>query len=143
MNDEELRTAGRALESYNAQLESLSRQMNLLRATRDETYRAGRALHALADAKVGDEILVPVGASAFVRVTVTGKDALCGIGNGISIDKPAAEAAEKMDADRSEVEKAIQEAAKTIQEIQGYVQELSAAVQQEYARRQQQARPPQ
>ena len=66
MNDEELRSAARALETYNAQLENISRQVNLLRATRDETYRAGRALHALAEAKEGDEILVPVGASAFV-----------------------------------------------------------------------------
>lgn len=135
MNDDELRTAARALETYNAQLESLSRQVNLLRATREETFRAGRALEAIAKAKVGEEILVPVGASAFVRVTVTGKDALTGIGNGITIERPPAEAAAKMDADRAEVEAALQEAVKTMQEIQSYVQELSAAIQQEYAQR--------
>ena len=140
MNDEELRSAARALETYNAQLENISRQVSLLRATRDETYRAGRALHALAEAKEGDEILVPVGASAFVRVKVTGKDAVCGIGNGISIEKPVLEAADKMDNDRSEVENALKEAIETMQEIQGYVKELSAAVQQEYAQRQAQAR---
>ena len=71
---------------------------------------------------------------------VTGKDAVCGIGNGISIEKPVPEAADKMDNDRSEVEKALKEAIETMQEIQGYVKELSAAVQQEYAQRQAQAR---
>lgn len=139
MNDEELRAAGRALETYNAQLENISRQVNLLRATRDETYRAGRALRALAQAKVGEEILIPVGASAFVKVQVTGKDALCGIGNGISIEKPVSEAADKMDSDRAEVEAGLNDAIATMQEIQNYVRELTAAVQQEYAKRQAQA----
>ena len=136
MNNEELQQAARALEVYNAQLENLSRQFDLLRATRDETYRAGKALHALAEAKEGDEILIPVGASAYVRVTVTGKDAVCGIGQGISVEKPVPEAADKMDADRAEVEAALQEAVESVKEIQGYVRELSAAVQQEYAQRQ-------
>ena len=137
MNDEELRSAARALETYNAQLENISRQVNLLRATRDETYRAGKALRALSEAKEGDEILVPVGASAFVRVVVTGKDAVTGIGNGISIERPVAEAADKMDNDRTEVENALKDAIGTMQEIQGYVKELRDAVQQEYAQRQQ------
>ncbi len=136
MNDEELRQAARALEVYNAQLENLSRQVNLLRATRDETFRAGKALHALAEAKEGEEIIIPVGASAFVKVIVTGKDAICGIGQGISVEKPVPEAAEKMDADRAEVEAALQEALKNVQEIQEYARDLGAAVQQEYAARQ-------
>lgn len=135
MNDEELRTAARALETYNAQLENLNRQVSILRATREETYRAGRALEAIAKAKVGEEVLIPVGASAFVRVVVTGKDVVTGIGRGISIERPADEAAQKMDQDRAEVETALQEAVSTMQEIQGYVRELSTAVQQEYAQR--------
>ena len=136
MNDEELRQAARALEVYNAQLESLSRQVSLLRATRDETFRAGKALHALAEAKEGDEIVIPVGASAYVRVRVTGKDAICGIGQGISVEKPILEAAEKMDKDRADVEAALQEAIANVQEIQNYAKELGAAVQQEYSARQ-------
>ncbi len=136
MNDEELRQAAQALEVYNAQLESLSRQVSLLRATRDETFRAGKALHALAEAKEGDEIIIPVGASAYVKVIVTGKDAICGIGQGISVEKPVAEAADKMDSDRSEVEAALEEALRNVQEIQNYARELGAAVQQEYNQRQ-------
>jgi prefoldin alpha subunit len=136
MNDEELRQAAQALDVYNAQLESLSRQVSLLRATRDETFRAGKALHALAEAKEGDEIIIPVGASAYVKVIVTGKDAICGIGQGISVEKPVAEAADKMDSDRSEVEAALEEALRNVQEIQNYARELGAAVQQEYNQRQ-------
>lgn len=140
MNDEELHTARRALETYNAQLEGLSRQMNILRATRDETMRASRALRAIADAKVGEEVLVPVGASAYIRVQVTGKDTLRSIGNGVSVDVPASEAADKMDADRAEVEKAIEDTVNTVKEIQGYIRELSDAIQQEYTVRQAQGR---
>lgn len=140
MNDEELRTARRALETYNAQLEGLSRQMSILRATRDETARASRALRAIAGAEVGEEVLVPIGASAFIRVHITGKDTLRSIGNGVSIDIPADEAADKMDADRTEVEKAIEETVGTVKEIQGYIRDLSEAIQQEYSARQAQGR---
>lgn len=135
MNDEELRTAAQALETYNAQLENLSRQVSVLRATREETLRASRALTALAAAKEGEEVLIPVGASAMVRVKVTGKDVVTGIGRGVSIERPASEAAEKMEQDRAEVETALQEAVATMQEIQGYVRELTTAVQQEYQQR--------
>mgnify|MGYP001836831208 CR=1 FL=1 len=54
MNDEELRQAARTLDSYNQQLENISRQIRLLQASRDETVRASRTLEALADAKEGD-----------------------------------------------------------------------------------------
>lgn len=136
MNDEELRQAARTLDSYNQQLESISRQIRLLQASRDETVRASRTLEALADAKEGDEVLIPIGASSFVTVKVTDKKtAVVGIGNKVSVDKEYSQAKDFMDKSSAEISDAIQKSAAAMQEIQQYTEDLAAAVQEEYRKR--------
>lgn len=136
MNDEELRQAARTLDSYNQQLENISRQIRLLQASRDETVRASRTLEALADAKEGDEVLIPIGASSFVTVKVTDKKtAVVGIGNKISMDKEYSDAKDFMDRNSAEISDAIQKSVAAMQEIQQYTEDLAAAVQDEYRKR--------
>lgn len=136
MNDEELRQAARTLDSYNQQLENISRQIRLLQASRDETVRASRTLEALADAKEGDEVLIPIGASSFVTVKVTDrKTAVVGIGNKISVDKEYSDAKDFMDRNSAEISDAIQKSVAAMQEIQQYTEDLAAAVQDEYRKR--------
>ncbi|WP_400236580.1 prefoldin subunit alpha [Methanomethylophilus alvi] len=136
MNDEELRQAARTLDSYNQQLENISRQIRLLQASRDETVRASRTLEALADAKEGDEVLIPIGASSFVTVKVTDKKtAVVGIGNKISVDKEYSDAKDFMDRNSAEISDAIQKSVAAMQEIQQYTEDLAAAVQDEYWKR--------
>lgn len=136
MNDEELRQAARTLDSYNQQLENISRQIRLLQASRDETVRASRTLEALADAKEGDEVLIPIGASSFVTVKVTDKKtAVVGIGNKISVDKEYSDAKDFMDRNSAEIGDAIQKSVAAMQEIQQYTEDLAAAVQDEYRKR--------
>ena len=136
MNDEELRQAARTLDSYNQQLENISRQIRLLQASRDETVRASRTLEALADAKEGDEVLIPIGASSFVTVKVTDKKtAVVGIGNKISVDKEYSDAKDFMDRNSAEISDAIQKSVAAMQEIQQYTEDLAAAVQGEYRKR--------
>ena len=136
MNDEELRQAARTLDSYNQQLENISRQIRLLQASRDETVRASRTLEALADAKEGDEVLIPIGASSFVTVKVTDKKtAVVGIGNKISVDKEYSDAKDFMDRNSAEISDAIQKSVSAMQEIQQYTEDLAAAVQDEYRKR--------
>ena len=135
-NDEELRQAARTLDSYNQQLENISRQIRLLQASRDETVRASRTLEALADAKEGDEVLIPIGASSFVTVKVTDKKtAVVGIGNKISVDKEYSDAKDFMDRNSAEISDAIQKSVAAMQEIQQYTEDLAAAVQDEYRKR--------
>ena len=50
----------RTLDSYNAQLETLNRQVRLLQSSRDEAVRASRSIEALSDAKPGDEVMILV-----------------------------------------------------------------------------------
>ena len=136
MNDEELRQAARTLDSYNQQLENISRQIRLLQASRDETVRASRTLEALADAKEGDGVLIPIGASSFVTVKVTDKKtAVVGIGNKISVDKEYSDAKDFMDRNSAEISDAIQKSVAAMQEIQQYTEDLAAAVQDEYRKR--------
>lgn len=139
MKDEELRQAMKALESYNQQLENVSRQARILQSTKDDNIRASRTVQALIDAKAGEDILVPIGASCFVTVKVSEKKkAVIGVGNKISVEKELSEAVEHLDNNTKELTDALQKTLVAMQEIQQYVEELSAAVQNEYSVRRQQ-----
>ena len=138
MEDNELRQALAVLETYNAQLEALNRQVRLLQVSLEDTTRARESFKALANAKEGDEILVPVGASSFIPAKVTGKKkAIVGIGNRISAEKDLDEAVELMEASVSEISHALREAIGALGEVERLAAELTAAVQNEYQNRQQ------
>jgi len=140
MEDSELRQALDVLETYNAQLEALNRQVRLLQVSLDDTTRARESFRALADAKEGDDILVPVGASSFIPAKVTGKKkAIVGIGNRLAAEKDLDEAIEFMDASVKEISQAFRETVGTLNEIEKMAAELTAAVQNEYQYRQQSA----
>ena len=138
MEDDELRQALAILETYNAQLEALNRQVRLLQVSLDDTTRARESFKALADAKEGDEILIPVGASSFIRAKVTDKKtAIVGIGNRISAEKDLTEATEFMDAGVAEITAALREAITALNGVEKMAAELTAAVENEYQNRQQ------
>ncbi|MDR0508230.1 MAG: prefoldin subunit alpha [Candidatus Methanoplasma sp.] len=138
MEDDELRQAMAVLETYDAQLEALNRQIRLLQVSLEDVTRARETFKALANAKEGDEILVPIGASSFITAKVTGKKtAIVGIGNRLSAEKDLGEAAEFMETNVSEITKAIRETAGTLGEIEKMAAELSVAVQNEYQYRKQ------
>ena len=141
MNDEELRQAMQALESYQQQLESVERQARLLQNTRDEATRASRTIQALMDAKPGDELLVPIGSSCLITVNVSEKKkAVIGVGSKVSVEKDLPDALETLETTTKELNEAVQKTIGAMREIQGYVEQLTNAVQSEYsARRQQQA----
>ena len=101
---------------------------------------ASAALKAFKDAKEGDEILVPVGASTFIPVQVTGnRKVIVGIGSNISIEKDATESVEYMDANGTEINEALKKSVEALNEAQNALATVSATVQQEYANRQQAA----
>jgi len=138
MEDDELRQAMAVLETYDAQLEALNRQVRLLQVSLDDTMRARESFKVLADAKEGDDILIPVGASSFVPAKVTGKKkAIVGIGNRLSTEKDLGEAVEFMEASVGELSQALREAISTLNEVERMAAELTAAVQNEYQYRQQ------
>ena len=138
MNDDEFRQAMATLEAYKVQLDAMAQQSNFFKLSLEETLRARDTLNAFANAKEGDEILVPAGASSFVIATVTSKrKAIVGIGNKVSIDMDLDGAAKYMADSAVEVQDALKKLNETINEMNAKARELSLAVQQEYQRRQQ------
>lgn len=140
VEDNELRQAIAVMESYKERVEALSRQVQVLRVSLDEVNMASEALKAFKDAKEGDEILVPVGASTFIPVKVTvNRSAVVGIGSNISVEKDVSDSVDYMEANAAEISEALKKSAEALNEAQTALTNLSAAVQQEYANRQQAA----
>lgn len=138
MDDNELRQAYAAMESYKERVEALSRQIQVLRVSLDEVNLAAGALTAFRDAKEGDEIMVPIGAQSLITVKVTSnKNAVVGIGAGISVEKSAEDAIAYMEANGAEITEALKKTTTVLGEAQQALSTLSQAVQQEYAARQQ------
>ncbi len=138
MNDDELRQALAALDAYKNQLNALTQQSQLLQMSYEETLSASRTLSALVDAKEGDEIMVPVGASSFITAKVTSSPkAVVGIGNKVSVEKSLADAVEYMKSNLEEIADALKKLTESMQEMDAAARNLSLAVQQEYQRRQQ------
>ena len=138
MEDNELRQAIAAMASYKERVEALSRQVQVLRVSLDEVTMTAEALKAFKDAKVGDEIMVPVGASSFITVQVTSnKNVIVGIGSNISVEKDVDDAIGYMDANNAEISEALKKSADALNEAQQALTTISNAVQQEYVNRQQ------
>lgn len=138
MEDNELRQALAAMEVYKERVEALSQQVQVLRVSLQEVSLASDAMKAFKDAKEGDEILVPVGASCFVTVKVTSnRNVLVGIGSEISVEKEPADAVDYMEANAAEISEALKKSAEALSEAQSNLANLSNAIQQEYAARQQ------
>ena len=140
LEDNELRQAIAAMESYMERVEALSRQVQVLRVSLEEVTMSSDALKAFKNAKEGDEIMVPVGASSFITVKVTSnRNVVVGIGSNISVEKDIDDAIGYMDANNAEIAEALKKSAETLNEAQQALTTISNAVQQEYVNRQQAA----
>ena len=140
MEDNELRQAIAAMESYKERVEALSRQVQVLRVSLEEVTMSSDALKAFKNAKEGDDIMVPVGASSFITVKVTSnRNVVVGIGSNISVEKDIDDAISYMYANNAEIAEALKKSAETLNEAQQALTTISNAVQQEYVNRQQAA----
>ncbi len=120
------------------QLEQVRTQVELLRISGDEHRTAIETLEAYTGVEAGHEILVPVGANAFVSATSTGsKAAITELGAGVSAEIPIDTAVEKLKSRIEKIESSRKRMAETAgrldesmghleQEIQGLYGQLSA-----------------
>jgi len=128
------------LETYGAQLEALNRQARLIQVSLEDTTRARESFKALVDAKEGDDILIPVGASSYIHAKATAKrTVIVGIGNRMSAEKELDEAIAFMDVTAGELSQALKDTIGTIAEIEEMADQLTLAVQNEYQQREQSA----
>jgi prefoldin alpha subunit len=140
VEDAELRQAISVAESYRQRVEALSRQVQVLRVSLNEVSLASDALKAFKNAKDGDEIMVPIGATSFITVKVTpNRNVVVDIGSDISVEKDVDSAIGYMDANNAEISEALKKTMEALGSSQEALNNLTAAIQNEYdARKQQQ-----
>lgn len=126
------------LEAYRTRVETMTRQVQILRASLDEVSLALDAVKAFKDAKIGDEIMVPVGASCYIPVQVTGnRTVITGIGSGVSVQKTSDESIEYLESNAYELSEALKKSVSTLDELQKNLSMVNDTVQNEYRARQQ------
>jgi len=126
------------LESYNAQLENLGRQVQVLQASMDDLTRARNTLKTLENSKEGDEVLLPIGGSSYINTTVTKTTkVIVGVGTRTSVEKTIAEAMTFIENNGNEVSEALRKAAGAMTEIEAMANDLQMAIENEYRNRQQ------
>lgn len=137
MEEKDLRQAMLVLESYKNQLDALGRQINLLQTSLEESVRAMETLKSFKEAKEGDEILVPIGASIFVTAKVTDcKNAVVGIGSKVSVDKELGEAENFIGSVVIELRESLKKVNGSYAEVNTAATNLAAAINAEYESRQ-------
>jgi len=137
MNDEELRQSMAMLDVYRSQLESMGQQVHILQMSLEEAERAKETLEAFHQAEEGDEVLVPVGASSFVRARVGDADhAIVGVGNKISAERTIEDAVSLLDKNIGEIKEALKKAQESSADLENRARQLSSAVQKAYQERQ-------
>jgi prefoldin alpha subunit len=137
MNDEELRQILAMLDVYRSQMEALSNQIQILQISLEEVESARMTLKAINEAEEGDEILVPVGASSFVKARISNAEtAIVGVGNKISVERKIEDALTLLADNVEEIKEALKQASGTLMEIENRARQLSAEVQKAYQERQ-------
>ncbi len=111
------------LEAYRSQLNALVQQHQLLTASRQEHLRAREALEGLDRLAAGTELLIPLGADAFLRGSALpeGK-VLVGIGSGVVVELDRPKVSELL-AQR------LQRLDQAAQELEGQIRTLDERVQ--------------
>jgi len=138
MNEQEMRQAMGALEAYKAQLEAINEQGQLLQMSLEDYSRAKDTLEAVAKGKPGEEVLMPVGGSAYVYASIVHNDrVLVGVGTGVSVDKPMEDAVATVEVRIGELMDALKKVSESRTVVESKMQQLSQVIQQEYQRMQQ------
>ena len=136
VDDNELRQAMATMESYKERAEALTRQVQVLRVSLEEVTMAADALKAFQNAKEGDEIMVPIGASSFITVKVTSnRNVVVDIGSSISVEKEVDDAINYMEGNGAEISEALKKTADALNETQQTLNNLASAIQANYESR--------
>jgi len=129
--EEEIRRLLGAYQQYQAQADSIMRQLSLTQITADGLDHALGAVEALDKAEVGQEILVPIGSGSFIHGKLASKEKIVlNVGAGVSIEKTAAEANSILQVRRSEVLESSKKLNEVLAKIDQEMQKIQAVMQQ-------------
>jgi prefoldin alpha subunit len=135
MNDEEIASAVRTLESYRTQLESFDQQYEFMAMTIREHTKAKETMEGIKDIKAETETLIPIGAGSYLFAKVgESEKAIVGIGADVLVETTIDDAISKINERTSEIEEAMKSLTEKYQEIASKATELSTKIQSSYVR---------
>jgi prefoldin alpha subunit len=130
VDERQLREDYTMLEAAKAQLEGLARQQQLIQMAVEEHVRARETVKQVTAGKPGDEILVPVGADSYIYAkTSDDRNAVVGVGSGVSIKRSPEEAEKLLDAKIDDLSRAFKSISDKAAQTEAMIQELSEKVQ--------------
>lgn len=120
-------------ETLRQQLGALEQQRDLLVDLSGDARRSLSALEALAAAKEGDEMLVPLGAGAFVhaRLAHAGR-AIASLGAGLHAEMPVEDARQRLQGRVESLDAAAAQLTRDLQRVLDELQRVNAVVESAY-----------
>jgi len=132
-SEQQVRESYMMLESAKAQLEGLAKQQELIQLAVEEHVRARETIKEIAKGAADDEVLVPLGADSYIHAKISdNKDAIVGVGSGISIRRSPEEAEKILDTKIDDLSRAFKSITDKAAQTEAMVQELSEKVQAQY-----------
>lgn len=131
--EDELRELVMHGEALRQQLGGLEQQRELVAELAQDARRSLLAVEALAQAREGDEMLVPLGAGAFVHARLAHAGvALASIGAGLHAQMPIDDARARLQARVESLEAANAQVTKEVQRVADELQRVNAVVERFY-----------
>lgn len=131
--EQQLRDNYVMLETAKAQLEGLAKQQQLIQMAVEEHVRARETIKQMAAGTPGDEILVPLGADSYIHAKISdSRDAVVGVGSGVSTRKTPEEAEKILDSKIDELSRAFKAVTEKAARTEAMIQELTEKVQAQY-----------
>ncbi len=130
VTEQSLRESYVMLDTAKAQLEGLVKQQQLIQLAVDEHVRARETIKDLAKGTIGDEILIPLGADSYIHAKISDRrDAIVGVGAGVSILRTPEQAQKILDEKIDELSRAFKSVTDKAAQLEGMIQELTDKVQ--------------
>ncbi len=133
MNEEELRQAIGALESYKVSIQTLAEQKNFVEMSLKEYRIAKTSLEAFKDAGKGDEVMVPIGAGILAKMQVADPNSfIVNAGSNISVEKDFEGAMETLEKRMSDIEDGLKSIEENLDRLEEEYDRLAQYVQHAY-----------
>ena len=114
------------LDAYRSQLNAALQQHQLLLASRQDHQRARESLEGVESASVGAELLLPLGAEAYVRGTIDKSGpVLLGVGSGVVVSMERPKATELLAQRVGQIDQAVKDLEGQINALDDRIQILS------------------
>ena len=128
--ESEVQSLALRLRQYQTQAETASQELVMVQQAIAEHDRAIETIKHLKSLKPGDELIVPIGASSSIYVTLSTTDrVIVRIGGGVSAEKDPDSSIQFLEEKKRELEESQRQTASLLQRIEQEAQRLQARLQ--------------